>query len=485
MDYCHAFGKGQLLLLLLLSISIAVFSGVQPQYDVVILHGRVMDPETGLNDVRNIGVRGGKVVTISVKRLEGRETIDARGLVVAPGFIDLHQHSQTPEAYRVKALDGVTTALEMEEGVPDIDTFYSEREGKAIINFGAAIGHEYLRAAVVNGGESQEGATGESAHRALSVPEIEKVRKDVELGLHQGGLGVGILMSDTPGATPFEVLEMFRAAARFKGAPVHMHVRNLGDDQYWLETDEAIADSVISGAPVQIVHANSSYQEDAQKFFAIVEAAANRGVDITTEAYPYSASMTSIKSAPEGWENWPDAKFHDIIWAATGEALTRESFIEHRKVGGLIIIPHKNLTEPVLLAIVVNPRTIIASDGILKNGIGHPRVAGTYSRVLGHYVRERRALSLMDALRKMTLMPAKHLEIRVPSMKNKGRVGTGRDADITIFNPETVIDRATYRAPAAAPVGIEYVLVNGVIIVRDGKVVDGSYPGIGVRAPID
>ncbi|PYX51703.1 MAG: D-glutamate deacylase [Acidobacteria bacterium] len=373
----------------------------------------------------------------------------------------------------------------MEQGVPDIDKFYSEREGKAKINFDATIGHEYLRAAVVTGAEPREDANGDSAHRALTTEEIEKLRNLIERGLHRGALGVGILMAYTPGATPYEILEMFRAAGQFKGAPVHLHVRNLEDDQLWLETDEAVADSLVSGAPVQIVHANSSYQEDFPKLVAIIDAAVRRGVDVSTEAYPYSASMTGIESAPQGWEKWPDAKFHDMIWAATGEPMTRESFVEHRKTGGLIIIPHKNLTENVLLTIIANPRTMIASDGILKNGIGHPRVAGTYSRVLGHYVREQKALTLMDALRKMTLMPAQRLEARAPSMKNKGRIGVGRDADITIFNPDTIIDCATYEEPSKPPKGIEYVLVNGVSVVRAGKLVDNSYPGIGVRATVN
>ena len=487
MNYCLTFRRGWLLLAAMLFTTIAAFSGFSSQlpYDVVILNGHVMDPETGFDAVRNLAVRNGKIVAMSGERMDGRETVDATGLVVAPGFVDLHQHSQTDEAYRVKALDGVTTALEMEQGVPDIDKFYSEREGKAKINFDATIGHEYLRAAVVTGAEPREDANGDSAHRALTTEEIEKLRNLIERGLHRGALGVGILMAYTPGATPYEILEMFRAAGQFKGAPVHLHVRNLEDDQLWLETDEAVADSLVSGAPVQIVHANSSYQEDFPKLVAIIDAAVRRGVDISTEAYPYSASMTGIESAPQGWEKWPDAKFHDMIWAATGEPMTRESFVEHRKTGGLIIIPHKNLTENVLLTIIANPRTMIASDGILKNGIGHPRVAGTYSRVLGHYVREQKALTLMDALRKMTLMPAQRLEARAPSMKNKGRIGVGRDADITIFNPDTIIDRATYEEPSKPPKGIEYVLVNGVSVVRAGKLVDNSYPGIGVRATVN
>ena len=482
----HAPLRGWFALAVLLLHPNGTFSEAPQQqlYDVAINNGRVMDPETGLDAVRNIAVQNGRVVAISSAHLKAKEEIDAKGLVVAPGFIDLHQHSQTDEAYRVKALDGVTTAVEMEEGVPEIDKFYSDREGKALVNFGATIGHEFLRAAVAMGDAPPNTGTGESSHRALSPREVEKLRSEVVAGLRRGALGVGILMPYTPGATPFEILEMFRAAAEFKGAPVHIHVRDVSENQNWLETDEAIADSVISGAPVQIVHANSSYQEDAVTFLAIVEAAASRGVDITTEAYPYNASMTGVESAPAGWEKWPDAKFHELIWAATGENMTRESFIEHRKTGGLIIIPHPRLTEEILLKVIVNHRTMIASDGILKDGVGHPRVSGTYARVLGRYVREQKALSLMEALRKMTLMPARRLEARAPSMKRKGRIAVGSDADITVFNPETVIDRSTYREPAKASLGIEDVLVNGTVIVRAGRLVEATYPGTGIRGPI-
>jgi N-acyl-D-aspartate/D-glutamate deacylase len=222
----------------------------------VILGGRVVDPASGMDAVRNIGIQNGRIVAISQEQLQGSESINASGLVVAPGFIDLHEHAQTDEAYRAKVLDGVTTVLEMEAGVPDIDQFYAEREGKAHINFGATIGHEYLRTAVVTKGKLTE-PTGEAKSRALTQPEIAALRQSVEHGLRRGAVGIGILMLDTPGATPNEILEMFRAAAEFKGAPVHIHVRNLEEPQYWLETDEVLADSLVTGAPAQIVHINS------------------------------------------------------------------------------------------------------------------------------------------------------------------------------------------------------------------------------------
>jgi N-acyl-D-aspartate/D-glutamate deacylase len=473
-----------ILLLGLCLLSLPLAAHAETSYDLVISGGRVIDPESGLDAIRNIAVNHGRVAAISPQFLRGRDVINAAGLVVSPGFIDLHQHSQTDEAYRCKVLDGVTTALEMEQGVPDVDRFYMEREGKALINFGATISHEFLRSLVLAPTPANQQRTPEGARRPLTMSEIEQLRAAIEHGLDRGALGIGILMADTPGATPYELLQMFRSAAKYKGAPIYIHVRNLDESQYWLETDEVISDSLITSAPAQVVHANSSYQEDAPKFFAMLEAARKRGVDITTEAYPYDASMTEIEAAPEGWEKWPDEKFKEMIWAATGERLTRETFTKYRESGGLVIVPHKKLTQEVLRTIIANPMTMIASDGMLKNGVGHPRVAGTYSRVLGHYVREEKALTLMDAIRKMTLMPAQRVESRVPEMKRKGRIAIGADADITIFNPDTVIDQATYQSPTKPSAGISYVLVGGVAVVAGGNLQSNMFPGKGVRGPI-
>ena len=142
------------------------------------------------------------------------------------------------------------------------------------------------------------------------------------------------------------------------------------------------------------------------------------------------------------------------------------------------------MTEEVVTAAIKSPVTMIASDGILEKGKGHPRTAGTYSRVLGHYVREQGALSLIEALTKMTLMPARRLERRVPSMKNKGRIRIGADADLTIFDPQTIIDRSTFQEPAKYSEGIRFVIVNGVLVVKDGQLQSGVKPGLPIRAPL-
>jgi dihydroorotase len=216
----------------------------------------------------------------------------------------------------------------------------------------------------------------------------------------------------------------------------------------------------------------------------MITEARSHGLDVTTECYPYTAGATRIESALfEGWENQPDSYFLNLQWVATGERLTRETFARYRKIGGTVI-QHTNTEERVLTA-VSSPLTMIASDGFdIEKGQGHPRSSGTYSRVLGRYVRERKALSLMEALSKMTIMPAQRLERRVPAMKTKGRIRVGADADITIFDAGQIIDRSTYEEPAKFSEGVKFVLVNGTLIVKDGKLQDGVFPGLPIRAPI-
>ena len=193
--------------------------------------------------------------------------------------------------------------------------------------------------------------------------------------------------------------------------------------------------------------------------------------------------MTRIESFLfDSWTDKPDEEYRKLQWVATGERLTRETFLQYRRQGGYVLI-HAN-TEERVRAAVTHPLTMIASDGFDVHPPSHPRAAGTFARVLGRYVREQGLLDLMQALRKMTLMPAQRLEARVPSMRGKGRVRVGVDADLAIFDAERVIDRATYEQPAQFSDGMRYVLVNGQFVVRDGQVVAGATPGRPVRAPL-
>jgi dihydroorotase len=470
------------LLLALLTLPSPTSAQSPSTYDLVILNGRVMDPESGLDAVRNVGIRGGVIRVITDGPLDGRTRIDARGLVVAPGFIDLHQHAHTPEALRAKALDGVTAAFEMELGTGNVDAWYTAVAGRAPIHFGAAIGHPTVRMAVLTGAAA-EIPTGEGATRAATGEEIAAIRKRIEHGLRRGALGVGLGIEYTPGATPWEVVEMFRAAATAPGAPVHVHVRGTEPPHHWLETAELFLGALVSGAPLHVVHANSSFGGDAPKLFEMIAAARERGLDVTTETYPYTASMTAIEAAPfDDWPTWPEERFARFVWPPTGERLTRESFARYRAAGGVVVI--EGMTEEKLRPTLTSPLTMIVSDGVLEDGAAHPRLAGSYARMLGRYVREQQVLPLMEALRKMTLMPAQRLEARAPAMRGKGRIRMGADADITVFDPATVIDRATYTEPLLPSAGIVHVLVEGVPVVRDGRFVQGATPGRAVRGPI-
>jgi N-acyl-D-aspartate/D-glutamate deacylase len=451
-------------------------------YDVAINHGRVIDPESGLDAVRHLGIRGASIVAISRTPLKAKREVDARGHVVSPGFIDLHQHGQTDENYRVKARDGCTTALELEIGVSPVDSWYVAREGKALVNFGASVGHIGSRMIVMR--DSGAWLPKDNAVTKTATADEQKAIRDlIDQGLSQGALGIGFGFNYTPKAMQEELQHVFQLAANWQRPGfVHMRYGSLGDPGIAASLHEVIAYAVVTGAPIHVVHLGASSTTNFPIAIAIVEAARKRGLDITVESYPYIAGMTRIETAifDTGFRERLGLDYKDMLWVATGERLTAESFEKYRRQGGLVATFTN--TEEMVEKNMAHPLVMVASDGILENGLGHPRVAGTFARVLGRYVRERRALSLPDAIRKMSLMPARRLETMAPAMRNKGRIRQGADADITIFNPATVIDRATYEKPNLPSEGIPYVIVGGTFVVDGGKVVEGVHPGKGIRA---
>lgn len=460
---------------------VSVSPSSEPEYDLVILNGRVIDPESGLDAIRNIGITNGTIQAISDKSLSGRSTVIAAGLVVSPGFIDLHSHGQDQENYRFKAMDGVTTALELEVGTGDVDRWYAARRGKALINYGASVGHIPARIAVMH----DPGVflpSGDAAHKAASNSEIEEMKRRIEQGLKQGALGVGFGINYTAAASHWEILEMFRAAAKHR-APcfVHMRYAGLKEPDSITALEEVVSATAVTGAPLHVVHISSSGLRATPLLLQMIREAQSRGLDVTTECYPYTATQTNIESAiyDEGWKEALGIDYKDLQWVATGERLTAESFVRYRKTGGAVI--GHAIPEEIARLSVASPLTMIASDGGLQNGKGHPRGSGTYARVLGHYVRELKSLTLTEAIKKMTVMPARRLEQIAPMMKNKGRVRVGADADLTIFDPATVIDKSTFEDPARYSEGIKHVLVSGVLVVKDGKLVAEGNPGKAIR----
>ncbi len=421
-----------------LGVALAVACGPEGgTHDLAVVDGLVIDPESGLFDRRNVGIRDGTIVTISAEPLEAERVIDATGLVVSPGFVDLHEHGQDEAAYRLMVRDGVTTAFELEVGTGDVAAWYAEREGGQLVNHGVSVGHVKARMEVLDDpgrGLVPAGIGGSGSATEAQIAEMEAI---IRRGLDEGAVAVGFGSAYTPGADMAEIERMFAVAAEYD-APVHIHIRG-----GLAGLDSTVAAARAVGAPLHIVHANSSAGAQIEPFLERIQAARDAVQDVTTETYPYGAGMTEIQSALfDDWESWPDERFAEHQLVSSGERLTRRTFGEARERGGTVIIHGR--TEEMTRAAVAHPLTMIASDGFLEGGRGHPRTSGSYSRVLGRYVRDERVLELGDAIAKMTLMPARRLEARTPEMARKGRIQVGADADITIFDPLDVIDRSTY-----------------------------------------
>ena len=456
--------------------------------DLVIVGGRVIDPERGLDGVRNVGIRDGEVVAIAEAPLAGDVTLDATGLVVAPGFIDLHAHGQDAVSNRYQAMDGVTTALELEIGAFPIARWYAARDGGALINYGASVSHQAARQRAMRSAFATSNTDGtfslgetndETLYRAPSDDELETLVDLMERGLGEGGLGFGFGLSYTPGASHRELLRLFGVAAGHD-VPSYVHLRSSGDFRRGgalAPFQEVIANAAVTGASVHIVHMNSTSGTRAEEALAMIRGAQEQGLDVTTEAYPYTASASLIESPLfDGWMDREDDAYRSLQWVETGERLTRATFEAYRRQGGWVVMHGRS--EDVNEWIVSQPDVIVASDGIpFSDGRAHPRGAGTFARILGHYARDRQALSLVDAVRKMTLLPAQRLELVAPEMARKGRVQVGVDADLTLFDPDRVIDQATFDAPDQYSAGIAHVLVAGTFVVRDGELVEDATPG--------
>ena len=460
------------------------------KYDLVLNGGRVIDPETRLDAIRNVGIIDNRIAEISSASLLGEKIIDVTGLVVSPGFIDLHVHGRGNKEQEYQLHDGVTTALELEWGIGFLADWYETRRSKALINYGASVCWPFerfrsmdkyneradqLRKITTEGKSTIEtlfNTIGPSYSEHLTPEETNKMLDNIKGSLADGGIGIGVPIGYLPKTMPGEMFRVYQLAGELN-ALVFSHVR--GPDI--ISIQEVISNAALTNAPLHIVHINSMALGQIQLAIEMVQSAKNKGIDVTTELYPYTAGSTLLPSAvfSDGWQEKLGITYEDVQWVATGERLTEETFDSYQKIGGVVII-HMMKPEWIKTGITT-PGFIIASDGMPYSPLAHPRTAGTFSRVLGKYVREEKALGLSDAIEKMTLLPARRLENIAPMMRYKGRLQVGADADITIFDPERIIDKATFDNGLAFSEGIEYVLVNGVLVIENGKTIVNKFPG--------
>ncbi|MEO5583415.1 MAG: amidohydrolase family protein [Saprospiraceae bacterium] len=460
------------------------------EYDIVLIGGRIIDPETKLDTIKNIGIMNNRIAQISSETLRGKETINVSGMVVSPGFIDLHVHGRTNKEQEYQLHDGLTTALELEWGIENLKEWYATRQSKALINYGASVNWPYERFKAIKKYKDgvnnlyQTSIRGESqieemmntilpaATEQLTVEEMNKTLNNIKFSLGEGGIGIGVPIGYLPKTNPKEMFQVFQLAGELN-ALVFTHVR----DPNIISIQEVITDAILTNAPLHIVHINSMSLGSIQLSLDMVNAAKKKGFDISTELYPYTAGSTLLQSAlfNDGWQEKQGISYQDLQWVATGERLNKETFDAYRKTGGTVII--HNMKPEWIKAGIAAPGVIIASDGMPYAKLAHPRTGGTFSRVLGKYVREEKVIDLMTAIEKMTLLPAKRLESIAPMMRFKGRIQIGADADITVFNPNTVIDKGTFENGPTFSEGIEYVIVNGMFVLKNGKTVGNVFPG--------
>ena len=498
----------------------AAIPAAAQDYDLVILNGRVMDPETGFDAVANVGVQDGKVAVITADAITGRETVDATGHVVAPGFIDLHAHGQNIGDYRMQAMQGVTTMLELESGVLPISEWYDAQGTKNLpINYGAAAAWTYARIATFTGKPPEataayfQGAQGRLDWKMnIATPEQQtKILKYVEQGLDEGAIGIGINAGYAPGYGRKEYFALAKLAAE-RDVATFTHFRyasNMEPQSSFEAVQELIANAAITGAHMHICHINSSSLRDIDATLELVNDAFDRNINISVGAYPWGAASTVIGAAMfsgEGWQERMGSKASNFQLGT--ERMTEEQVEDYQKnqPGTFIVWHFLDESNPEDLALldksILHPRVLIESDEMFwmfmddhdhvinyegdawplpENTFSHPRSNGTFAKILRSYVRERKLMSMQEALRKMTLMPAQTLEGFVPQMKKKGRLQEGMDADIVVFDPETIRDVGTYEKPNQPAVGVQTLLVNGGLVVQNGELILDAPHGRPIR----
>jgi N-acyl-D-aspartate/D-glutamate deacylase len=485
--------------------------------DIVLRGGRVIDPESGLDAVQDVAVADGKVTQIGNVLPRAHADLNVAGLVVTAGFVDLHSHVNDIAGFALRALDGVTTALELEAGVTPVAAAYrsAAAEGRPV-NYGFATSWALARMEAVAGigldgrlGTFLANMAGEAWQRPAMPQQITAMLARLSADLADGALGIGVLVGYAPATDPAEYLQVAGLAAE-AGVPTFTHARDMVEMVPQTRIDgaeEIVRAAGETGAQMHYCHVNSTSQRHVGRVLHLVSRAQAAGARVTTEAYPYGSGMTGIGAAFLAPERLGERGLSplSLTYAPTGERVATEARLRelrHTDPGGLVIIEQLDENDPadreMLMSSLTFPGAIVASDAmpltwtepppdpltwpLPDTAITHPRTAGTFSRALRLLTRDGGPLGLAGALSKCSLLPARLLQDRVPAMRRKGRLQVGSDADIVVLDPATISDQASYTNSTRASTGIQHVLVNGTFVVRNGNLAAGARPGRPVRA---
>lgn len=476
-----------------------------PHYDWVLSGARVMDPATGFDAQANVGLRGNRIAAITDAPLEGRRTVAASGLVLAPGFIDTHYHGTLPIHYRLALRNGVTTAMDLEFGTlgDEVADWYAERAGTSLINFGTASSHELARAAVLDGVRARDTSEAAATRRAprwsrgtASESEARAIRTLLEDGLQAGALGIGTTLGYMPGVDG-EALYAVQALAAGYGRQLSVHLRRTpGTNTDEINgAQEILANAVALGAPAMINHFNNPGWRQVHTLLRSLQA---RGHNVWGEIYPYAAGSTSINAVffePENWTGRLGRRYEETIFDPESKRfLDQEAFLALRQRDPTHIIISYKMPETEVVHWLGLPGTTLASDGLpalqpfplampleaLPNA--HPRAAGTYAKAL-RLAREH-DLPLMPVLRQASTETAERFEaMGLKALAERGRVQVGAIADLVLFDPETVTDHATYENGSQPATGFAYVFVGGELVLENDRVRLEATPGAPIRFP--